>query len=166
LFGFSVATTLPDRADGMKNESRGQISGRSYDGVSGGTAFRIFFGGLAQNLWPAGLMNRARHTTSVRQSAVGGIDDRVNVLSSDIALNKFQSTWAQFNNHGSDIFVSGRGKSRVDRTIWDHNTTRGYPALAEVSFTSESTMTIVRPPCPEEIPKTMYRASSARRFRI
>ena len=44
-------------------------------------------------------MDRPVNTSTSGQSRIGGIDDGIDVLLSDIALNQFQTTGTKFDDH-------------------------------------------------------------------
>src|SRR5581483_2720734 len=86
-FGLAPAATLPDRADGVDDEPGGQVASGGGDGAAGrdvADASAPPFDGRA-----AGGVDRPADAAARGEMFVGGVDDGVDRLGRDVALDRF-----------------------------------------------------------------------------
>ena len=82
---FLVATSLPDRANGMKNPLRGKMKSRGRLGVARRATTQL--SALRQQLGASGPVNGSVHAAAAEQRTVGCIHDRVNSKRCNVRLN-------------------------------------------------------------------------------
>lgn len=96
---FILSTTSPDGANGVKNIFCRQIAGRGSDGAACRTALGKTTLRIPHDCRSANAMNGPIDAASARKLTVGRIHDRVHVLLSDVALNQFQLTISDIDDH-------------------------------------------------------------------
>lgn len=81
---FAVVPAVPDRADGVDDPFRGQIITLGDFRLAGFAA--VERAALFQQLRPGGAMDGAVHAAAAQERSVGGVDDGIDVLLGDVAL--------------------------------------------------------------------------------
>jgi hypothetical protein len=96
---FSLTTTLPDWSNGMKDILGRKIASPAHHRAACGATLRIILRCFLHDGWTTRIVYGPIDTATTGQTAVGGIDDRVDVLLGYIALNQFHAARAKFHNH-------------------------------------------------------------------
>jgi hypothetical protein len=85
-----VLAVAPHWANGMDHKLRWQLSRTADHGRTGWTTIRIAATSFRHDGRAAGAVNGTVHAASARETAIGRVDDRVNLLTRDVAQYEFQ----------------------------------------------------------------------------
>ena len=87
--GLAPVMSSINRTNGMNHVFRRKVSGRGDHGLAGREPLGILcpanFAASFQNRWPTGAVDGAVNTGSTQKRRVGRVDDRVNVVTGDVA---------------------------------------------------------------------------------
>ena len=110
-FGLALASAVPDRTDGVDDVAGGQVETRRGLGVAGGAAAENSARG--QQFRPGGAVDGAVHAAAAEQRGVGRVDDGIDVLTGEIALDQLDAVGKGMAHADFSCFRTD-GKSSAD----------------------------------------------------